>query len=118
MRPGGRFVACWNIGQPPAELAAAFGEVYRRVLPDSPMADQTPVVGPDAYDPLRATAADGLRGTGAFDEPRGVTSGCAPGDGARRVCRKILEANGPSRGTLLPRSLRHAAPSPLRRAPM
>ncbi|WP_329110164.1 class I SAM-dependent methyltransferase [Micromonospora sp. NBC_01699] len=69
LRPGGRFAAFWNVDQPPADLAEAFAEVYRRVLPDSPMTGRMRAVGPDAYDPLCATAADGIRQTGAFGEP-------------------------------------------------
>jgi SAM-dependent methyltransferase len=69
LRPGGRFAAFWNVDQPPVELAEAFADVYQRVLPDSPMARRMRAVGPDAYDPLCATAADGIRQTGAFGEP-------------------------------------------------
>ena len=35
LRPGGRLAVFWNTGQPPAGLDEAFGEVYRRVLPES-----------------------------------------------------------------------------------
>ena len=69
LRPGGWLAVFWNVAQPPAELAAAFGQVYQRVLPDSPMVAGMRAVGPNAYDPLCATAADGIRGTGAFGEP-------------------------------------------------
>jgi SAM-dependent methyltransferase len=69
LRPGGRLAVFWNVDQPPAELAAAIGEVYGRVLPDSPMTARTRATGPDAYDPLCATAADEIRRTGAFGEP-------------------------------------------------
>jgi SAM-dependent methyltransferase len=68
LRPGGRFAAFWNVDQPPPEVAQAFADVYRRVLPDSPMTARTQATGPHAYDPLLAKAADGLRGTGAFGE--------------------------------------------------
>lgn len=68
LRSGGRLAAFWNVDQPPAELAGAFADVYGRVLPDSPMAHRMRAVGPDAYDPLCATAADGIRQTGAFGE--------------------------------------------------
>ncbi|GIE75222.1 methyltransferase type 11 [Actinoplanes philippinensis] len=36
LRPGGRLALFWNAYRPPAELAAAFGEVYRRVAPSLP----------------------------------------------------------------------------------
>jgi SAM-dependent methyltransferase len=38
LRPGGRLAVFWNTGQPPAGLAEAFAEVYRRVLPESRVA--------------------------------------------------------------------------------
>jgi hypothetical protein len=58
-----------NAAQPPPELAESFVEVYRRVLPDSPAA-RSPTMSPiDGYSAMGATAADGIRGTGAFGEP-------------------------------------------------
>src|SRR5580658_9712923 len=38
LRPGGRLAVFWNAFDPPAELREAFGAVYQRVVPDSPMA--------------------------------------------------------------------------------
>lgn len=69
LRPGGRLAVFWNVAQPPAGLAAAFAEVYGRVLPDSPMVTSMRATGPDAYDPLCAAAADGIRQAGAYGEP-------------------------------------------------
>jgi SAM-dependent methyltransferase len=37
LRPGGRLALFWNAFQPPAEIADGFAEVYRRVVPDSPL---------------------------------------------------------------------------------
>src|SRR5580692_8191730 len=37
LRPGGRLAVFWNAFDPPAELREAFGAVYQRVVPDSPM---------------------------------------------------------------------------------
>jgi len=67
LRPGGRFAAFWNVIQPSPELAAAFGAVYARVLPD------LPYPGPGAsalsmYERGLVVAADGLRAAG-FAEP-------------------------------------------------
>ncbi|GAA3462782.1 class I SAM-dependent methyltransferase [Saccharothrix longispora] len=68
LRPGGRLALFWNVFQPPPEVAAAFDEVHRRVLPDSP---HNPWAAPalPGYSLLFDKAADGVRGTGAFDEP-------------------------------------------------
>jgi SAM-dependent methyltransferase len=35
LRPGGRLAVFWNVFGPPEDLREAFGEVFRRVLPDS-----------------------------------------------------------------------------------
>jgi SAM-dependent methyltransferase len=35
LRPGGRLCLFWNIGEPPEEVSAAFGEVYKRLAPDA-----------------------------------------------------------------------------------
>jgi SAM-dependent methyltransferase len=63
LRPGGRLVVFWNAVEVPPELADAFGAVYRRVLPGSPVSLTTR----DAYPTLAAIAADGMRGV--FGEP-------------------------------------------------
>jgi SAM-dependent methyltransferase len=68
LRPGGRIAAFWNASQPPSGLAGAFAEVFRRVLPDSPVF-QRPVPGADAYSGLCAKAAGGMKETGAFGDP-------------------------------------------------
>jgi SAM-dependent methyltransferase len=67
LRPGGRLAAFWNLGQPSPELAEAFWAVYRRM--PGPLADAwaRPVL--DAYSVLLTTAADGIRGAGAFGDP-------------------------------------------------
>ncbi len=36
LRPYGRLAVFWNAFDPPKDLRAAFGEIFRRVLPDSP----------------------------------------------------------------------------------
>ncbi|WP_232662902.1 class I SAM-dependent methyltransferase [Pseudonocardia sp. TRM90224] len=68
LRPAGRLAVFWNVAQPPEEVAEAFAEVYRRVLPDSPFG--TVSAQPlDAYAPGFTTAAHGMRACGAFGEP-------------------------------------------------
>jgi SAM-dependent methyltransferase len=71
LRPGGRLAVFWNAFDPPAELRAAFGAVYQRVVPDSPMAagfwNRPASV---QYLGMCDTAADGMRQTGAFDDPQ------------------------------------------------
>ncbi|RIQ19574.1 class I SAM-dependent methyltransferase [Jiangella rhizosphaerae] len=72
LRPGGRIALFWNAGDPAPEIAAAFGEVYRRVdtgLPFTPWAGGLSAV--EGYEQgILARAADGIRETGAFTEPR------------------------------------------------
>ena len=69
LRPGGRLAVFWNAFQPPPDLAEAFAEAFRRVLPDSPLF-QRPAPGAAAYSGLSAKAADGIRETGAFGDPQ------------------------------------------------
>jgi SAM-dependent methyltransferase len=69
LRPGGRLAVFWNTGQPPAGLDHAFGEVYRRVLPESLAFRLDRQSIEQAHSTMRTTAANGIRTTGAFDEP-------------------------------------------------
>jgi SAM-dependent methyltransferase len=66
LRPEGRLAIFWNVQQPPADLAQAFSEVYRRVLPDSPFASGT-MPGLEAYSRFFTAAANGIQATGAFN---------------------------------------------------
>jgi SAM-dependent methyltransferase len=68
LRPGGRLALFWNVQQPPPELARAFSEVYRRVLPGTPFAGgpESPL---EAYARFFAKAADGVKACGAFGDP-------------------------------------------------
>jgi len=71
LRPGGRLAVFWNAFDPPAELRQAFGAVYQRVVPDSPMAAgfwSRPASV--QYLAMCDTAADGMRQTGAFGDPQ------------------------------------------------
>jgi SAM-dependent methyltransferase len=71
LRPGGRLAVFWNAFDPPAELREAFGALYQRVVPDSPMA-----AGfwsrPASVQYLRMceAAAAGMRSAGRFSEPQ------------------------------------------------
>ena len=68
LRPGGRLAVFWNAFDPPEDLREAFGEVFRRVLPDSPSGFwDRPAV--DAYRTGCARVADVIRQTRAFGEP-------------------------------------------------
>ncbi|MEV6429849.1 class I SAM-dependent methyltransferase [Nocardia sp. NPDC051463] len=65
LRPGGRLAVFWYIFQPPSELAAAFAEVYRRVLPGSPF-DRATMPGLDTYSAFFTKATNGIQQAGAF----------------------------------------------------
>ena len=69
MRPRGLLAVFWNIARPPAELTRAFSAVYKRVLPDTPFA-AIPSDPLAAYEPILARAANEIRQTAAFAEPR------------------------------------------------
>jgi SAM-dependent methyltransferase len=67
LRPGGRLAVFWNVAQPPAELAAAFADVYRRVETGLPF---TPWAAPEAgYTGFTERAKSGIRRCGRFCEP-------------------------------------------------
>ena len=69
LRPGGRLAVFWNVFAPPADLGAAFDEVYRRVLPpDSPFSRGTSG-GAAMYASQLDRAADGIRRAGGFGDP-------------------------------------------------
>jgi SAM-dependent methyltransferase len=71
LRPGGRLAVFWNAFDPPAGLREAFGTVYQRVVPDSPMAAgfwSRPASV--QYLTMCDAAADGMRRAGAFGDPQ------------------------------------------------
>ncbi|MDR7381498.1 class I SAM-dependent methyltransferase [Promicromonospora iranensis] len=68
LRPGGLLVVFWNAASPPVELAAAFGAVYERVLPELPFRPWAPQLA-DAYDEMCIKAAAGMRESGELAEP-------------------------------------------------
>ncbi|AHH97298.1 class I SAM-dependent methyltransferase [Kutzneria albida] len=71
LRPGGRLAAFWNVFQPPPEVVTATAEVYRRVVPDSPLRFNAQSAGQDSnpYQALLDKAADGMRQAGGFGAP-------------------------------------------------
>jgi SAM-dependent methyltransferase len=69
LRPEGRLAVFWNVGQPPADLAGAFSEIYQRVLPDTPFA-RTPSDPLAAYEQLFTKAASEIQQVGAFHQPQ------------------------------------------------
>lgn len=69
LRPGGRLALFWNVGQPPPELVEAFAEVYRRLLPDSPVNQTLATAAVQVYVAGGDKAADNIRETGAFGDP-------------------------------------------------
>jgi SAM-dependent methyltransferase len=69
LRPAGRLVVFWNVFDPPAELRAAFGAVYRRVLPDSPLRSLWSLPAVTACQMMSGTASSGIRQAGKFGTP-------------------------------------------------
>ncbi|MGY2062611.1 SAM-dependent methyltransferase, partial [Nocardia gipuzkoensis] len=70
LRPGGQLALFWNAAQPPAELNSAFTEVYRRIIPDSPVLRAAALPATAPYATMCDTACDGIDRTGRFTEPR------------------------------------------------
>jgi SAM-dependent methyltransferase len=71
LRPGGLLAVFWNAMEPPAALKEAFGAVYRRVMPEHPMAAgfwSRPAV--DTYAAGGARAAEGMGAAGGFGNPQ------------------------------------------------
>jgi SAM-dependent methyltransferase len=69
LRPGGLFAAFWHSYQLPAGIAAAYGEAFHRVVPDSPfdLRQQRPAA--ELYQQMCAKAADAITAAGGFGEP-------------------------------------------------
>ena len=67
--PSGRLAVFWITGQPSGSLNDAFTEVYGRVLPESIHSRLATSAMEVAHAAMRSKAADGMRATGAFDEP-------------------------------------------------
>ncbi|GLY73383.1 class I SAM-dependent methyltransferase [Actinoallomurus iriomotensis] len=71
LRPGGRLAVFGHVFDAPAEVSEAFAEVFRRVAPDAPFNRGTRPAGTalEIYQTMFATAAEGIRRDGGFDEP-------------------------------------------------
>ena len=69
LRPAGRLAVFWNTGQPPTSLADAFAQVYHRVLPEPLVARLDKRAVEEVHSAMRAKATEGIRRSGAFDEP-------------------------------------------------
>jgi SAM-dependent methyltransferase len=86
LRPGGRLAVFWNVFQPSPEVAHAFSEVYRQILPH-----YDPWTRPalDAYAAIFAKAADGIRAVGAFGaRSSGASTGSGPTPGTNGSMRR------------------------------
>ncbi|MEU9608938.1 class I SAM-dependent methyltransferase [Streptomyces sp. NPDC048057] len=71
LRPGGLLAPFWNAFELPPDLADAVTEVCRRALPDAPFDVRALGRGTaDGYGTLLSGAVDGIRATGAFEEPQ------------------------------------------------
>lgn len=70
LRPGGRLAVFWNVPRLPSDLTEAVAAACERVMPEKPFDFQTmakPAL--DAYAPILAKAAGGIREAGGFDDP-------------------------------------------------
>jgi SAM-dependent methyltransferase len=77
LRPTGRLAAFWNVDQPPADLAQAFGDIYRRRMPDSIVAarwNASSEDGPsraalDGYTRITTAVGEGIVASAGFEPP-------------------------------------------------
>ncbi|TNC21431.1 class I SAM-dependent methyltransferase [Amycolatopsis alkalitolerans] len=69
LRPGGVLAIFAHAYIPPPEIANAFAEVYRRVLPDAPFTRQRAATAPDIYEAMFAKFAGGIEEAGGFGTP-------------------------------------------------
>ncbi|MEU7689682.1 class I SAM-dependent methyltransferase [Microbispora hainanensis] len=68
LRPGGRLALFWHVFEPPAVVAEANAEVFRRVMSGFPSQDRPVKSALDGYRPLFTKAADGIGDAGAFGD--------------------------------------------------
>ena len=71
LRPAGRLAPFHHVFQAPPPVLEALAVVYRQLMPDSPvdLSGQLTRSAMDAYQPLFAKIADGIRAVGGFSEP-------------------------------------------------
>ena len=71
LRPGGRLAPFHHVFQTPPEVMEALVTAYRRVVPDSPFTLSSQLTGSalEAYQPLFARIAGGIREAGGFSDP-------------------------------------------------
>lgn len=69
LRPAGRLAIFGHVYEPPAEVAEPFAAAYRRVVPDSPFANQPARRPLDMYQAMYVKFAGKIRETGQFHEP-------------------------------------------------
>jgi len=69
LRPGGRIALFWNAMSFPPDFAEAISAVYRHVVPEFPFFQSGAPGGAASYAPLFDKGVQGIRQTGAFDEP-------------------------------------------------
>ncbi|MCY1140167.1 class I SAM-dependent methyltransferase [Actinoplanes sp. Pm04-4] len=76
LRPGGRLALFWNAGQPSHEAAAAFAEIYERLMPGSRLAAayRSMVSAAQGYSMLVDKADEAIAATGAFLPPERWTA--------------------------------------------
>ncbi|MEV6557787.1 class I SAM-dependent methyltransferase [Nocardia sp. NPDC051756] len=70
LRPGGLLAPFWNVSQPPPELERAFADVFRKVVPDSPVGQIPTGSASQLYAAMCDKTSDGIRQSGAFTEPQ------------------------------------------------
>lgn len=69
LRPGGVLSPFGHVYEPPAPVATALAEAFRRVAPDSPLVSPRQASIREAYRGLYGRAAEGIRAVGGFAEP-------------------------------------------------
>ena len=70
LRPGGRLVAFWHLGEPPREVAEAFAAAWHRVVPGSPVNFRArPGQADRNAAAFTVNSAAGIREAGGFSHP-------------------------------------------------
>ncbi|GMA23651.1 methyltransferase type 11 [Luteimicrobium album] len=69
LRPGGRLAVFGHVFEPPDDVAQAFADVFRRVVPESPFVGGSGRRPVEAYQAGYAAVADTVRATGLFEAP-------------------------------------------------